>query len=98
MRGPAGGGVICTRQIKWPGGKLHVNADARAGELKVRVSGERRKPLPGLDYADCRPFTGDNVAQEITWREKSLDELKDQVIRLEFLLKNSDLYAFRAFI
>jgi hypothetical protein len=44
MRGPAGGGVLCTRQIRRPGGTLIVNALAHAGELKVRLSGDRRKP------------------------------------------------------
>jgi len=90
------GGVICTRQIHWPGGKLLVNADAHAGELKVRVSGDRRKPLPGFDYSDCQPFTGDSVAHEVKWGGKSADELKGQVIRLEFQLKDADLYTFRA--
>lgn len=96
MRGPAGGGVICTRQIKWPGGQLLVNADAHAGELKVRISGERRKPLPGFDYADCEPFTGDKVAHEVTWKGTSIEALKGQVVRLEFFLKDADLYTFRA--
>jgi hypothetical protein len=30
------------------------------------------------------------------WNDKSLDALKGQVIRLEFQLKNADLYTFRA--
>ncbi len=96
MRGPAGGGVVCTRQLRWPGGKLLVNADAYAGELSVRVSGERRKPLPGFDYADCAAFSGDSTAHEITWKANTLDGLTGQVIRIEFFLKNADLYSFRA--
>ena len=96
VHGPRGGGVVCTRQIKWPGGKLIVNADAREGELQVRVSGSKRKPLPGFDYADGQPFTGDSVAHEIKWKEKSLDSLRGQIVRLEFFLKNADLYSFRA--
>ena len=48
MRGPENGGVIATRKIRWPGGRLFINADARGGELKVRVSDSRRKPYPGL--------------------------------------------------
>ncbi|MEW6303211.1 MAG: hypothetical protein AB1705_07060 [Verrucomicrobiota bacterium] len=96
MHGPSGGGVIVTRQIKWPGGRLFVNADASQGELKVRVSGERRKPLAGFDYADCATFTGNQTAHEVTWKGASIDSLKDQVIRLEFFLKNADIYTFRA--
>ncbi|MDZ4289261.1 MAG: hypothetical protein U0984_14950 [Prosthecobacter sp.] len=96
MRGPPGGGVVCTRQLRWPGGRLVINADAHEGEVQVRVSGDRRKALPGFDYADGQRFTGDNVAHEVTWKDQSMDSLKGQVIRLEFMLKNADLYTFRA--
>jgi hypothetical protein len=96
QRGPKTGGVVCTRAIRWPGGKLLVNADAHEGELKVCVSDELRKPLPGFDYADCIAFTGDSVAHEITWRKKTANSLKGQIIRLEFQLKDADLYTFRS--
>ena len=96
MRGPRDGGVICTRLLRWLGGKLVVNADAHAGELKVRILDERRKPLAGFDYGDCATFNGDRVAHEVTWKEKTIGSLKGQVIRLEFLLKDADLYTFRA--
>lgn len=96
LRGPPGGGVVVTRQILWPGGKLLVNADASKGELKVRVSGDGRKPLEGFDHADCVPFSGDGVAHEVTWNGKSISALKGQPIRLEFLLRNADLFTFRA--
>ena len=73
-----------------------MNADARKGELRVRVSDTFRKPLAGYNYDDCAPFTGDSVLHRVTWKGKPLDALKGQVIRLEFLLRNADLYTFRA--
>lgn len=96
QHGPRTGGVVCTRALRWPGGTLLVNADAHEGELTVRVSDELRKPLAGYDYVDCKPFTGDGVAQQVAWKGKSLDAMKGRAIRLEFLLKNADLYTFRA--
>ena len=96
MRGPRRGGVVCTRTIRWPGGRLLVNCDAAEGELKVRVSNAKREVVPGFDYGDCLPFTGDSTGHEVTWKEKRIDELKGQVIRLEFLLTKADLYTFRA--
>jgi hypothetical protein len=96
QHGPAAGGVVCTRALRWPGGKLFVNADAHAGTLQVRVSNDLRKPQPGFDYDDSEPFRGDSVAQEITWHGKSLDAFAGKVIRLEFQLHNADLYTFRA--
>jgi hypothetical protein len=96
MQGPPGGGVLCTRKILWPGGKLVVNAAAREGELRVRISDEKRKVVPGFDYAECVPFQGDSVAHEVSWREGSLDSLQGKVIRLEIFLKNAEIYTFRA--
>lgn len=93
---PATGGVVCTRALRWPGGPLCVNADAHAGELRVRVSDALRHPRRGFDYDDAPAFTGNRVSHEWTWKGQSLDALKGQVIRLEFFLKNADLYSFRA--
>jgi hypothetical protein len=98
LRGPSGGGVVCTRVLTWPGGPLHVNtaATGAGGRLTVRVSDLARKPLPGFDHADCVPFEGDSTAAEVTWKNVSIRDLKDRPIRLEFFIQNCDLYSFRA--
>jgi hypothetical protein len=96
MRGPADGGVITTRRIRWPGGRLLINADARRGEMRVRIVDESRKPIPGFDYSDVTPFSGDAIAYEPKWSGGSVDALRDRVVRLEFFLRNADLYTFRA--
>jgi hypothetical protein len=96
QHGPSTGGVVCTRSLRWPGGALLVNADAHGGEMKVRVSDELRKPIAGFDYGDMPAFTGDNVAYEAKWKGGSLEQMKGKVVRLEFQLKNADLYTFRA--
>jgi hypothetical protein len=96
VRGPSAGAVLVTRQIEWPGGDLMVNAEAKEGELTVRVTDARRKPLAGFDYADCKPIQSDGVRQRVMWKGGSLEAQKGQVVRLEFLLKNADLYTFCA--
>jgi ubiquinone/menaquinone biosynthesis C-methylase UbiE len=97
MRGPgSSGGVISTRQMIWPGGKLLVNADASEGELSIRVTDRKRKTVPGFDYDDCTAFNGNDVAHELAWKESSMDSLTGQVVRFEFFLKDADLFTFRA--
>jgi hypothetical protein len=96
QHGPKTGGVVCTRAIRWPGGALLVNADAHAGEMQVRVSDELRKPIAGFDYDDAPAFTGDSTAHEVKWQGGPADALKGKVIRLEFQLRDADLYTFRA--
>jgi len=96
LRGPKNGGGVVTRKVVWPGGELRVNCDARDGELRVRISGDRRDPLPGFNYEDCVPFTGDSTAHSIRWKDRSLDELKGRQFRIEFSLQSADLYSFQA--
>jgi hypothetical protein len=69
----AGGGVVATRTLRWPGGDLVLNADTRGGEITVRVSDASRQPIEGFDHTDCVPFRGDDTDRVIRWRGGSLD-------------------------
>ena len=73
-----------------------MNADAGKGEMRVRVSDEKRKVLPGFGYDDGETFKGDSTAREVLWKGKSMDELKGRNVRLEFFLRDADIYSFRA--
>jgi len=98
LRGPAGGGVVCTRRMIWPGGDLVINADAASlsGEVQVRVSDAARHPINGFDYADMAAFEGDSVAHVVQWGMHSLDEMRGRELRLEIYLRSADLYSFHA--
>lgn len=97
LHGPAGGGVVCTRTVLWPGDKLSVNAAvADKGKLTVRVSDDQRKVIPGFDHSDCVPVANDATTIGIRWKEHSIEELKGKPLRLEFFLQDADLYSFRA--
>jgi len=91
-----GGGGVVTRRLIWPGGDLALNVAAPEGEVKVRVSGERRAPLEGFNYEDCEVFTGDSTAHRVRWKGAEMDSLKGEEIRLEIFLLEADLYTFRA--
>lgn len=97
LRSPAGGGGVVTRMLRWPGGKLYVNADAAQGEFTVKVTGYDRKPLPNFRPPESLPLTGNRVRHEVKWQQGEIGSLKDEPIRLEFTMKNTvDLYGFRA--
>lgn len=96
LRGPSEGGVACTRSLRWPGGALLVNASASDGALSVRVSDELRRPIDGFDYPDCQVFRGDSTRHEVRWKDGGLEKLAGRVIRIEFQLKDADLYTFLA--
>lgn len=77
-RGPTGGGVVCTREILWPGGDLWINAAALTdteGEISVRISNAIRDPYKGFNYAECQIKKGkDPTRSLVKWRDRSLDE------------------------
>ena len=53
--------------------------------------------IKGFDHDDCLPPTADRVAPRFAWMGRRMDELKGQVVRLEFLMEEAvDLYSFRA--
>lgn len=100
-RGPNGGGVVCTRQIIWPGGDLWINAGAvpeKDSEISIRISDSRRKVRDGFDHADCRivGLKDDPTRQYVSWEGGTLAPLKGETIRIEFYLKNADLFSFGA--
>jgi hypothetical protein len=96
LRGPAGGGVVVTRRLLWPGGDLVINADASDGEMQFRVSDGHRTPISAFDHEDCAPFTADSTAHTVRWSGRSLDELAGRAIRLEIAFRDADLYTIRA--
>jgi hypothetical protein len=97
MHAPKAGGMVVTKLVTWPGGDLVVNCDVPQGEMRVRVSDQRRDGVAGFDFKDCVPLSGDSVAHKITWQGHALEELKGRNIRLEFYFaKAADLYSFKS--
>ena len=87
---------VLTRPLRWPGGHLVINASAREGFVKVRVTDQRRNTIEGLDYSNCTPFRGDQVRYQVSWRDGDIADQAGSIIRLEFKFRKADLFAFVA--
>ena len=86
-------GRILTRPFE-VNGDLFINADAE-GEIRVEVrSAIRDEPLDGWGVEDCTPFNGSALDAPINWNGKKLSDLKGQIIRLRFQLRDGTLYSF----
>lgn len=96
LHGPRGGGVVITRQLRWQGERLFLNADASQGEIKVRLSDAKRKVLKGFDYENCVPLRADSLRHEVRWNDTSIAALQGEIIRLEIYLQDADLFTFQA--
>ncbi|MFH1569187.1 MAG: hypothetical protein ABIL09_14425 [Gemmatimonadota bacterium] len=96
---PYAGGELVTRPLVFAGGSLSVNAETSAfGSFQVEVQDARGVPLPGYTLDACEPIFCDALDYTVRWRSPAggdLRPLEGRPVRLRFLLRDADLYAFQ---
>lgn len=90
------GGEVLTRPLVFTGEALAVNfSTSAAGGLRVQIEDASGRVLPGFALTDCPELYGDSLKRIVGWRQGSdVRLLAGQVIRLRFVLRDTDLYAF----
>ena len=87
-------GDVITEKLDFDGKYLFINADVK-GSIKVEALDEDGNAINGYDAMSCIPMSGDSIKHRISWSEKKdLSELKNQRIRLRFIVEKGDLYSF----
>lgn len=87
-------GEVITEKLDFDGKYLFINADVK-GSIKVEVLDEDGNAIKGYDALSCMPMSGDSTKYYISWAEKKdLSEIKNQRIRLRFIVEKGDLYSF----
>lgn len=86
-------GTLRTPLVTLSGRSMTLNADARGGEIRVRLLDPAGKPLAGFSFEDCRPVTEDSLAAPVQWK-RALERLKGRPVRLGFSLRRAKLFAF----
>jgi len=95
---PYAGGELVTRPLVFKGGSLALNLETSAfGSVQVEVQDAEGKPLPGYTLAECPPIFCDRLAHVVRWEScgGDLRALEGKPVRLRFLLRDADLYAFQ---
>ena len=95
---PLRGGEVVTRPFVFDGGNLALNMETSgAGDIRVEIQNAEGKPIKGYTLADCPPIFGDTLRHVVRWKERGGDvrSLAGKPIRLRFVLKDADLYAFQ---
>lgn len=90
-------GEIVTRPLTFAGNRLLLNySTSAAGSVQVEIQdGKTGAPLSGYELADMPPLFGDELDAVVNWkRESDLSALTGKVVRLRFVLKDADVYAF----
>ncbi|MBM4005030.1 MAG: hypothetical protein FJ295_17375 [Planctomycetes bacterium] len=83
-------GTVLTKPFLFTGTALHVNVDAKDGELQVvMLDGD------GQTVALAEPVTGNQLRAAIRWKSgAAIDSSKGKLVSLRFMLRNAQFYSF----
>jgi len=63
-------GILTTHRFRQEsGGKVTVNVDAKAGELRYEVLEDTGAPIPGFTVSDCAPIRCDTLEGMLSWND-----------------------------
>ena len=85
-----------TQPLLWPGGNLFLNAESSNGSIEAQVKSVEGDPLPGFSFEESIPLGQDARRMKVEWKESDMEELKNEVIRIEFRFTHAELFAFLA--
>jgi len=89
------GGEAVTRPLVFEGNRLMVNfSTSAAGSLKVEIRNAEGEPIEGYSLADCTEIYGDKIERAVEWGGGDVGKLAGKPVRLRFVLKDADLFAF----
>ncbi len=97
LNAPLSGGEMTTHPLLFSGDRLVLNvATSAAGVVLVEIQDADGTPLPGFSRADCVEIWGDDVERTVAWRNgNGLGDIAGKPIRLQFTLRDADLFSFR---
>jgi len=93
---PFAGGELVTKPLTFIGNKLALNCStSAAGGIRVGLQTTDGQPIPGFSAADCEEIFGDDLDRAVSWTGGDLGKLAGKPVRLQFVLRDADLFAFQ---
>jgi len=92
------GGEFLTPVMTFDGDELRLNVDTSAvGQVRVEILDKDSKPIAGYAAGDCDEiYTANEIDRPVTWNGRAdVGELAGRAIRLRFIMRDADLYAFQ---
>ena len=85
-----------TKPLVFMAPALHANVLCPHGEVLFQLTDMESRPLEGFGFEDCVPCRGaDETAFPVRWRQKTLADVLNRVVRLEVRFRHARLFAFR---
>ncbi len=94
---PYDGGELLTKPLTFTGRELSINfGTSAAGSIRVEIQDPSGKPLSGFSLAEANEQIGNEIERVVTWNQVSdVSPLSGKPVRLRFVIKDADLYAFK---
>ncbi|QEG38078.1 glycoside hydrolase family protein [Roseimaritima ulvae] len=94
---PYAGGQLVTKPLTFEGQELTINfGTSAAGEIRVEIQDPAGQPIPGFSLDDAQPQIGNEIRRVVRWKQGSdVSSLAGKTVRLRFVIKDADLYAFK---
>jgi hypothetical protein len=86
-------GKLVTRPFLFPGGRLTINANAKDGDVQIKLLSADGKPIPSVGDLAARPVRGDVLAADVQW-QMPLHSLRGQPVRLELTAQKASIFGF----
>ena len=89
------GGEVLTKPIIFEGNRLLINfATSAAGSVGVEIQGPDGTAIEGYSLTECGEIYGDEIEHEVKWKDSDVSGLAGEAVRLRFVLRDADLFAF----
>ena len=97
VRAPYSGGNMVTKPLTFSGKHLDLNfATSAAGSIRVEIQDAAGKPIPGFSLEEANDLIGNEISRVASWKSGSdVSTLAGKSVRLRFVMKDADLYAFQ---
>ncbi len=98
VQAPLSGGELVTKPLIFAGNRLRVNFSASAaGSVQVEILRDQmNEPVAGFELDECVELLGDDLERVVRWSGgPDVSSLQGVPVRLRFVLRDADLYAFQ---
>lgn len=97
VNAPLEGGEFVTKPIIFEGRTLAVNfSTSAAGNIRIEIQDANGQPIEGFAMADSTETYGDELERTVQWKSgPDVSRLAGKPVRLRFVMKDADLFAFR---
>lgn len=89
-------GKFLTKPFIFKGKDLFINyATSAVGYIKIEIQNIDGEVYKGYTFDDCEIIKGNEISYKVVWSNNDVSKLENIPVRLNFVLKDADLFSLR---